>query len=427
MPELDGPEISRLYAVDGIRVRAGATGDERVVELRAVPFGEVAEVRDTPNGRRYRESIAPGATDGLEAGNVRLEAIFGSPTADYNTHAGVVLVGRGVEILPGDGGGLDMAFRISRTAAGDDALELARDGVLGAASVVFAAGDHHERRDGVLERTRIDVRRVALVERGAYRGAHVTAVRAAMEGDMPETGAAATADNAAIGAAQAAAVTIGRAELEGLITAGVDRALEAERAGAERATAARIGSSATVTRPEAIYGPGSGRSYFGDLWRLSPLGAMSEPVGFDRAACADRVNRHQRMLADVDKLIQRRAGDELARALEAEVAGVAYRAGDVLSSEIPGAYPNTYLPGLFVPRVLKGRPMGGFYQRFPITDGTPKIYPVGMHLAELAAKLGRERVRRAELVLRLLKERAPELVEGRGDDRPADLAIPEPS
>jgi hypothetical protein len=56
----------------------------------------------------------------------------------------------------------------------------------------------------------------------------------------------------------------------------------------------------------------------------------------------------------------------------------------------------------------------------------PNIYPVGMHLADLAAKLGRERVRRAELVLRLLRERAPELVEGRGEDRPADLAIPEP-
>jgi hypothetical protein len=56
----------------------------------------------------------------------------------------------------------------------------------------------------------------------------------------------------------------------------------------------------------------------------------------------------------------------------------------------------------------------------------PNIYPSGLHLEELAAKLGRERVRRAELVLRLLRERAPELVEGRGDDRPADLGIPEP-
>ncbi len=54
----------------------------------------------------------------------------------------------------------------------------------------------------------------------------------------------------------------------------------------------------------------------------------------------------------------------------------------------------------------------------------PNIYPAGLHLADLAVKLGRERVRRAELVLRLLAERAPELVEGRGADAPSDLAIP---
>jgi hypothetical protein len=56
----------------------------------------------------------------------------------------------------------------------------------------------------------------------------------------------------------------------------------------------------------------------------------------------------------------------------------------------------------------------------------PNIYPAGLHLEDLAVKLGRERVRRAELVLRLLAERAPELVEGRGDDRPQDLGVPEP-
>lgn len=56
----------------------------------------------------------------------------------------------------------------------------------------------------------------------------------------------------------------------------------------------------------------------------------------------------------------------------------------------------------------------------------PNIYPSGLHLEDLAIKLGRERVRRAELVLRLLAERAPELVEGRGDDVPRDLGVPEP-
>ena len=55
----------------------------------------------------------------------------------------------------------------------------------------------------------------------------------------------------------------------------------------------------------------------------------------------------------------------------------------------------------------------------------PNIYPSGLHLEDLAVKLGRERVRRAELVLRLLAERAPELVEGRGDERPPDLGIAE--
>jgi hypothetical protein len=31
-----------------------------------------------------------------------------------------------------------------------------------------------------------------------------------------------------------------------------------------------------------------------------------------------------------------------------------------------------------------------------------------------------------DAALRLLEERAPDLVESRGDDRPADLGIPEP-
>lgn len=44
----------------------------------------------------------------------------------------------------------------------------------------------------------------------------------------------------------------------------------------------------------------------------------------------------------------------------------------------------------------------------------PNIYPVGTHLASVATNLGRERVRRAELVLRMLAELAPELVEHDG-------------
>jgi len=56
---------------------------------------------------------------------------------------------------------------------------------------------------------------------------------------------------------------------------------------------------------------------------------------------------------------------------------------------------------------------------------SPNIYPTGEHLDGLAVNLGRERVRRAELVLRLLSELSPDLVEDAGDLRPDDLAIPE--
>jgi hypothetical protein len=56
---------------------------------------------------------------------------------------------------------------------------------------------------------------------------------------------------------------------------------------------------------------------------------------------------------------------------------------------------------------------------------SPAIYPSGLHLADTAEKLARERVRRAELCLRLLADLDPELVGGARDARPPDLAVPE--
>jgi hypothetical protein len=55
----------------------------------------------------------------------------------------------------------------------------------------------------------------------------------------------------------------------------------------------------------------------------------------------------------------------------------------------------------------------------------PMIYPSGLHLLETAVRLGRERVRRAELCLRLISELGPDLVEEAGEERPTDLGIPE--
>jgi hypothetical protein len=55
----------------------------------------------------------------------------------------------------------------------------------------------------------------------------------------------------------------------------------------------------------------------------------------------------------------------------------------------------------------------------------PSVYPSGGHVEDAAASLGRERVRRAELCLRLMEELDPDLIEKPADTRPDDLAIPE--
>jgi hypothetical protein len=56
---------------------------------------------------------------------------------------------------------------------------------------------------------------------------------------------------------------------------------------------------------------------------------------------------------------------------------------------------------------------------------SPGIYPTGMHVEDTAVRLGRERVRRAELCLRLMEELDPDLMKQPMDSRPKDLAIPE--
>lgn len=407
--------ITRVWPADAL-VRASSSPEERIVEGIAVPFGVVATVQDSPNGPRYRETIDRSALEGVDASTVLIDYLT-EPPAGYNTHDGSRLVGRGVAGEVSDAG-WRIAGRIARTSSGDEALELARAGVLTDMSVNFTPRSEVTRADGVVVRTGIDVHRVTLVPRGAYPGAQVTAVRAASEGSMhcSHCGAALVAGvghscdgtRASVRPSRAAApaaavdppaddeleddapatpVAGDRRPNRTRVTVDVERAatdqLRAElerrdagladrsRAAAERSVVDGLArrSPITITRPEFTYGPGSGRSFFGDAFRASMLG------GGDPDA-RDRVSRHYALLDDVDRAIQRSVvgGRSMARA------------GDVLSSEIPGAYPNDYLPGLIVNRVLKQRPMGGFYQRFPIEDGRPRIYPVNSVQTTVAAQ-----------------------------------------
>ena len=345
-----------------VLLRAAGAPEERIIEGIVVPYGQVATVRDSPTGRPYRETIARGAMDGLDPSTVRLEYMADPSPQSYNHHEGARLIGRGVAADLGGDGAL-MRFRVSKTPLGDEAYELARDGVLTDLSVNFSPVSERRTRAGIVERTKIDLGRVALVaSRGAYAGAQVTAVRAASEGDMSEEKTTAPAED-----------TEEKAEDETEAPKDGGRAnrtrvtVDVERAAAERETAQALsrasGPRLQVTRNEMVYradATWSGRDDRGQ--RVSLLSDGWRARNGDMAA-AERIFRYEAMRTDFER--------------SAESAGMSMlaRAGDVLSTEVLGAYPNDYVPGLLTPRILKGRPMGGFYDRYPISDGLPKIYP----------------------------------------------------
>lgn len=134
--------------------------EQRTVELRIVPYQTVAQTADGP------EVFAKGAFRGVDASRVTIEA---------GRHGGP-LVGRGLALEERD----DAAYltaRIAPTAAGDELLTLTREGVYQDVSVVFVPRTSKRRADGVTERHSVDLRRVAILERGAYPGAQVVAVR----------------------------------------------------------------------------------------------------------------------------------------------------------------------------------------------------------------------------------------------------------
>lgn len=142
---------------------------DRVVEVVAVPYNEETVV--PYRGRLVTESVLPGAFDGIET---RPNRISVNRDHDYARTIGITRA-----LQPSRTEGLVAALRISPTAAGDEALELANDGALGA-SVGMAVrpadqrwSDNNRRRQIV----RAFLDHIALVANPAYAGAGVLAVR----------------------------------------------------------------------------------------------------------------------------------------------------------------------------------------------------------------------------------------------------------
>lgn len=148
----------------------------RTVDVRIVPFGEVARVADPPSFEEYDEEFVDGCFDHqLNAAN-RIHA-------NYEHGKGISdVVGHGVSLRK-ESDGYHLTSTIHRTNNGDTALELINGGALPGVSVEFVPVRNV--KDGnLVRRVKANLRGFAFCRQGAYRGAQVLAVRS--DNEEPE-------------------------------------------------------------------------------------------------------------------------------------------------------------------------------------------------------------------------------------------------
>jgi HK97 family phage prohead protease len=161
-------DLSRAFVTD-IEVRADREG--RTVHGIVVPFGRIAKVSD--GGPTYQEAFQPGAfARTINAGVDRVK-LLSHHSARTNP------LGRAT-MLREDAAGLYGEFHVSNTRAGDEALELVRDGALDSFSVGFRP-IQQAKRDGVVWRTEVAMREASLVTFPAYEGALIGGVRSLVD------------------------------------------------------------------------------------------------------------------------------------------------------------------------------------------------------------------------------------------------------
>lgn len=160
---MTNPVISRAFMSD-IEVRSG--GDGRTIYGIVVPFDRVATVSD--GGRPYQESFQMGAFAKHLQERSRPIPLLGQHEQRKNP-LGVS------SLLREDAAGLYGEFKVSNTNAGNEAIELARDGAM-SFSVGFTPVKH-VKRAGVVVRTETGLRETSLVTFAAYEDALVGGVR----------------------------------------------------------------------------------------------------------------------------------------------------------------------------------------------------------------------------------------------------------
>ena len=158
------PFLVREFVATDIEVEG------RTVDVRIVPFGEVARVADPPDFVAYDEEWLPGCFDHqLNAAN-RIHA-------NYQHERGISnVVGHGLS-LRREADGYHGTFTILDTQNGDTALGLIRGGALPGVSLEALARKSIRTAGGLVQRVKADLRGLAFCREGAFKGAQVLAVR----------------------------------------------------------------------------------------------------------------------------------------------------------------------------------------------------------------------------------------------------------
>jgi HK97 family phage prohead protease len=160
--------IHERQYTSALAVRDG--GDGRTLVGPLLPWGVEARVVD--RGRLVTETFARGALEGTDPARVPL-------TATHPRDNGTLPIGVTVE-LRDEADALHGAWHVSKTAIGDEVLELARDGVPLGLSVGFAevAGGSRWSADRQrVTRTRAALDHVAIVRVPAFAGAGIAGIR----------------------------------------------------------------------------------------------------------------------------------------------------------------------------------------------------------------------------------------------------------
>jgi phage head maturation protease len=144
----------------------------RTVDVRVVPFEEVATVSDPPYERTYREQWLPGVFDHqLNAAN-RIHARYG------HSQAVIDVVGHGISLRQ-EADGYHLSTKIHETAGGETALALLRDGALPCVSLEAMPVTSRRSVGGIVQRIKANLTGFAFCRQGAFAGAQVLAIREA--------------------------------------------------------------------------------------------------------------------------------------------------------------------------------------------------------------------------------------------------------